>query len=74
MFEVQDRILIFDGECIITVSDAVKKIGNTFKASIISSYDEQGHQLKPTDVVEKVHIQKETNILQASETGKRRNI
>ena len=28
VFEVQDRILIFNGECIITVSDVVKKIDN----------------------------------------------
>ena len=63
MFEVQDRLLIFDGECIITVSDAVKKVGNTFKASI-------------TGTPAKVHIltETETNILQASGTDKRRNI
>ena len=39
VFEVQGRILLFDGQCVIAF-DIVKKIDSTFKASIISLYDE----------------------------------
>ena len=53
VFEVQDRLLIFDGQCIKTAFDVVKKIDTTFKVSVISLYDEHGYQLKPTDIVEK---------------------
>ena len=40
----------------LTVSDAVKKIDNTFKASIIYLYNEHEHQLKPTDIVGKGRV------------------
>ena len=56
VFEVQDGIVVFDGKCIVTACDAVKKIDNTFKVSIISLYDEHGHQLKSTDIVEKGRV------------------
>ena len=48
VFEVQDRILIFDGQCIMTAFDVVKKL--------ISLYDDHGYQLKPTDIVEKGRV------------------
>ena len=56
MFEVQDQVLIFDEKCIISVSDVVKKIEDTFKASIIYLYSEHEHQLKPEDIVEKGRV------------------
>ena len=56
MFEVKDRILIFDGQCIITAFDVLKKIDNTFKPSKISLYDEHVYQLKPTDIVKKGRV------------------
>ena len=51
-----DWTLIFDGQGIITAFDVLKKIDRTFKASIISLYNEHGYQLKPTDIVTKGRV------------------